>query len=332
MSILGASRADAHAGQRSLDDVDVCFLAWREAPRMLARHHAAVAAALGADWQGSAVLIENASPAGTSAAAREQVERRYPAARRVLLRSSRNLGYGRAMNLAMAECAGRYVALLNSDGRPEPGMLRTLAEALDADPQAIWAAPAVHGPGERGEPPGPPFSEDALAGTALLIRREAFLELGGFDPLYWFYNEDYDASRRARAAGHRLLRVPDAVFHHGKGGRSRRGQLIREWWYAVTDQTLVHHHDASRARAVRRVAAGRTRSLREHGRAGSWPALVALSAATVAWPVSAALAERRRRAPWDAERLRAWLARRRPQLERHVVGPTGRQTPVAPSP
>jgi GT2 family glycosyltransferase len=227
------------------------------------------------------------------------------------------------MNLAIAECTGRYVALLNSDGRPEPGMLRTLAASLDAEPGAIWAAPAVHGPGERSEPPGPPFDEDALAGTALLIRREAFVELGGFDPLYWFYNEDYDASRRARAAGHRLLRVPDAVFHHGKGGRSRRGQLIREWWYAVTDQTLVHHHDPSRARAVRRVAAGRTRSLREHGRARSWPALAALSAATVAWPASAALAERRRRAPWGAERLQAWLARERPELERHVVGPGG---------
>ncbi len=304
---------------RSLDDVDVCFLAWREAPRMLERHHAAVAAATGPQWRGSAVLAENAAPRGTSVAARAALVRHYPHARRVVLRSPRNLGYGRAMNLALAECTGRYAALLNSDGRPEPGMLATLAEALDADPGALWAAPAVHGPGERCEPPGPPFAEDEIAGTALLIRRAEFLALGGFDPVYWFYNEDYDASRRVRAAGHRLLRVPDAVFHHGKGGRSRRGQLIREFWYAATDQTLVAHYEPTRRSAARRLARGRRRSFAEHGRAGSWPALVALTAATAAWPVTTALAERRRRRPWDGAALDAWLGRHRPSVERIVL-------------
>ncbi len=279
---------------RSLDDVDVCFLAWREAPRMLERHHAAVAAATGPAWRGAAVLVENAAPSGTSAAARAALVRHYPHARRVVLRSPRNLGYGRAMNLA-------------------------LAEALDADPGALWAAPAVHGPGERCEPPGPPFAEDEIAGTALLIRRAEFLALGGFDPVYWFYNEDYDASRRVRAAGHRLLRVPDAVFHHGKGGRSRRGQLIREFWYAATDQTLVAHYEPTRRSAARRLARGRRRSFAEHGRAGSWPALVALTAATAAWPVTTALAERRRRRPWDGTALDAWVARRRPGVERIVL-------------
>jgi GT2 family glycosyltransferase len=305
---------------RRLDDLDVCFLSWREAPAMLARHHAAVAAALGPDWRGTAVLAENAPPAATRAAAREEVATRYPAARRVALRLPGNLGYARAMDLALGECRGTYVALLNSDGRPEPGMLRRLVTALDDDPGALWAAPAVHGPGEDDQPPGRPYEEERLPGTALVVRREPFMALGAFDPLYWFYSEDYDASDRAREAGWQLLRVPDAVFHHGKGGRSARGRLIREFWYAATDQALVYHHGVSRASALCRLARGRARSLAEHARGRDAAALAGIAAATLGAPVSLAAAERRRRRPWDGAALEAWLTRHRRRVQREPLG------------
>jgi GT2 family glycosyltransferase len=303
----------------SLDALDVCFLAWREAPAMLARHHEAVAAALaagGSTWRGTAVLAENAPPETTSRAAREQLAARYPDARRVVLRMPGNLGYARAMDLALAECRGTYVALMNSDGRPAPDMLERLVAALEADPRALWAAPAVHGPGEEDQPPGPPYEEERLAGTALVIRREPFLGLGAFDPLYWFYSEDYDASDRVRDAGWTLLRVPEAVFHHGKGGRSARGRLIREFWYAATDQALVWHHEPSRRRAAQRLVRGRARSLAEHARGRDAATLAGILAATAGAPVSFALAERRRHRPWDGERLEAWLARMQPRVQR----------------
>ena len=74
-----------------VDDVDVVFLVWREAPELLERHHAAVSAATGRDWRGRALLVENAPPAVTSSAAREAVRRCYPQADRRVLRSPRNL-------------------------------------------------------------------------------------------------------------------------------------------------------------------------------------------------------------------------------------------------
>jgi GT2 family glycosyltransferase len=149
--------ADPH--DRGLDRLDLAFLAWREAPRMLAGLHAATAAALPADWRGTALLVENAAPPATSRAARELVAASYPAARRAVLRLPRNMGYARAMDLALAGLDGTYVALVNSDGRPAPGMFARLVAALDAEPQALWAAPAVHGPGEDNQPPGPPHEE-----------------------------------------------------------------------------------------------------------------------------------------------------------------------------
>jgi GT2 family glycosyltransferase len=292
-----------------LDDVDVVLLVHREPPALLARHHAAVAATVGPGWRGRALLVENAAAPATSAAARAELAARYPDARKRVLRSPRNLGFARAMDLALSACTGRYVLLVNSDGEPEPGVLRRLAEVLDAEPRAVWAAPAVHGPGEDDDPPGPPFAAEELGGTALLVRRAEFLAAGGFDPLYFFYNEDRDASRRLRAAGHLLLRVPDVRFRHGKGGRTARGVFLREWHYARTVQVLVPQHAPRPVRATAAFLARRPRAVLTHLRDGDLPGAAGIALAALELPRGLALAAARRRRPWDGARLAAWLER-----------------------
>jgi GT2 family glycosyltransferase len=73
-------------------------------------------------------------------------------------------------------------------------MLDTLVRALDAQPQAIWVAPGItdRRAGSRG---GAAVRRGGAAGDGARVRRRAFLALGGFDPLFFFYNEDFDASR-----------------------------------------------------------------------------------------------------------------------------------------
>jgi GT2 family glycosyltransferase len=63
-----------------------------------------------------------------------------------------------------------------------------------------------HEPGE-----GEIFSPCA---AAALYRRDAFLEVGGFDESFFAYFEDSDLSFRLRLRDHRCLYVPDAVVHH----------------------------------------------------------------------------------------------------------------------
>jgi N-acetylglucosaminyl-diphospho-decaprenol L-rhamnosyltransferase len=72
---------------------------------------------------------------------------------------------------------------------------------------------------------------DSLAATALLLRRAAFSAVGGFDESYFLYGEDLDLARRLRAAGWRLLAVPDTWAVH-RGGASAAGAWEREvqWW------------------------------------------------------------------------------------------------------
>ncbi len=297
-----------------LDDVDVVFLVHREPPELLARHHAAVASAVGPGWRGRALLVENAAAPRTSAAARAHVRTAYPAADRRVLSSPRNLGFARAMDLAIDACRGRYVALLNSDGEPEPEMLCRLAEVLDAEPRAIWAAPAVHGPGEDDDPPGPPRPAEELGGTALLLRRAEFLAAGGFDPAYFFYNEDRDASRRLRAAGHLLLRVPGTRFRHGKAGRTARGVLLREWHYARTVQVLVPQHAARPVAGTAAFLGRRLRAVGTHLRERDLPGAAGIALATLELPRGLLLAAARRRRPWDGARLTRWLDRSRAEV------------------
>jgi len=90
------------------------------------------------------------------------------------------------------------------------------------------------------------------AGAFLMVRREAWRELGGFDECFrplWF--EDVDFCRRAREAGYRIQYVPEAVARH-RGGHStaRMGwERRRLCWY----DSLLRYSGKHFSRAAHRV-------------------------------------------------------------------------------
>ena len=54
-----------------------------------------------------------------------------------------------------------------------------------------------------------------------LMRRKLFLEIGGFDPVYYFYDEDVDLSMRVKEKGYELIVVRDIVYQHVSGSSKR---------------------------------------------------------------------------------------------------------------
>lgn len=62
---------------------------------------------------------------------------------------------------------------------------------------------------------------DWVSGSVLLIRKEAFLEIGGFDEDFWMYFEDVDLCKRAREAGGEVGLSNKIVIEHNHGGSSR---------------------------------------------------------------------------------------------------------------
>jgi GT2 family glycosyltransferase len=74
---------------------------------------------------------------------------------------------------------------------------------------------------------------DQPAGACLLVRRDVFDDLGGFDEFFWFWYEDVDLARRLHDRG-ALLYVPAAVFEH-VGGAS-----FASWGRAESVRSLAH--------------------------------------------------------------------------------------------
>ena len=87
-----------------------------------------------------------------------------------------------------------------------------------------------------------PTDVDTVAATAVLVRRDALLSIGGFDERYFLYGEDLDLCRRMRAGGWRIVAVPGEFARHVSGGSSANAwerelvwwqgtmQFARQWW------------------------------------------------------------------------------------------------------
>jgi GT2 family glycosyltransferase len=178
------------------------------------------------------ILIDNASADGAAQAA----ARAHPEA--TFVANAANLGFAKAMNQAARLARGRWLALLNPDAFPDPDWLQALLAAADSHPQVrcfasrqlmaddptvldglgdVMSAAGMAYRGGYGQPdPGhdaPAFVFSACGG-AMLIERELFLELGGFDERLFCYCEDVDLGYRLQLRGERTLLVPDAVVRH----------------------------------------------------------------------------------------------------------------------
>jgi GT2 family glycosyltransferase len=254
----------------------------------------------------------------------------------------RNEGFAVAMNLGVARTTAPTILALNVDTLLEPGAVTTLAAALDADADLGGVQPLIlQLEGERrdvdvarlysagmaltrdgrafevgmGEARTPVLSTQGdifgVCGAACLLRRELFTELGGYDRDFFSFYEDVDLNVRARIAGWRFGRVPEAVIWHVGNASWMTGAPRPGAWNArlvarnriVTQVRFMPLSALPRILAVEAMALARAASqgrLRATLR-GKLEGLLRLPAA---------LRERRRLAAGgDLGRPRAWLGR-----------------------
>jgi GT2 family glycosyltransferase len=171
------------------------------------------------------IVVDNGSTDGTL----DCVCRLQPQAERIAL--GRNLGFGRANNVALERVQTPFALLLNPDCRLAAGAVPALLAAAARYPDAAILAPRLYdAPGRLGlcyrpsffraqpatliDPDGDVCSE-FLTGAAMLLRMDAMRQVGFFDPWFFLYCEDDDLCLRVRAAGHSLVLVHDASVLHG---------------------------------------------------------------------------------------------------------------------
>jgi len=216
------------------------------------------------------IVVDNASADDTLA-------RLQPLNCRVI-RSAENLGFGRGNNLGFAASRGRYVYLLNPDARLlGTDALAVLRRRLDACPRWGMAGTSILDAEGRSESPpatGYPGARHVrrdfsklpgqiawVLGASLIVRRELYDKLGGFDPRFFLYSEETDFCLRLRELGFEIGLVPEvSVSHIGAASedtrdpyevaaRKLRGLLIfRQKHYAPDDCVRLAWRDFRRAR------------------------------------------------------------------------------------
>ncbi|MFC4602524.1 glycosyltransferase family 2 protein [Rhodococcus kronopolitis] len=196
-----------------------------------------------------------------------------------LVHTGENIGYGGAINRAVAELdpACEFVVVANPDIRWGAGSIDALLEAAQRWPRAGALGPLVLEPDGSVYPsarevpglvsgaghavlgsvwPSNPWTQRYrqeneqvsersvgwLSGSCLLMRRDAFDAVNGFDSRYFMYMEDVDLGDRLGRAGWHNVFVPSAEVTHAKGHAAGRHPEL---------MLPAHHQSAYRFQADR---------------------------------------------------------------------------------
>lgn len=195
-----------------------------------------------------------------------------------VLAQGQNLGFGKGCNLGVANSTGRYLYLLNPDARfIRKDALATLYRCMEEKPAWGMAGtkvcfansseespPSMEYPAQRhvhrdfSKLPG---SIAWIGGASMIIRRELYEKLDGFDPRFFLYSEETDFCLRMRELGFEIGYLPEVTVEHiGAASEDKRDPselaarkmkgllLFREKHYPREDCILLAKRDLRRAR------------------------------------------------------------------------------------
>jgi N-acetylglucosaminyl-diphospho-decaprenol L-rhamnosyltransferase len=218
------------------------------------------------------VVVDNAS---TDASV--EIARGYGAK---VLENHANLGLSRAINMGVAVTGAPWLLIANPDTWLSPGSLRRMLATGASDPRTGCVGPHLANPDGSDYPTGRrfpsllmgsvhaalapvwpdnpatrryhmagvdrsrPLTVDWVSGACMLLRRQAFEEVGGFDPAYFMYFEEMDLCLRLHRAGWRVVFDPLAEVKHVVGGSTRSAPYRK----------VVHHHASALRFYCRRYA------------------------------------------------------------------------------
>jgi O-antigen biosynthesis protein len=185
-----------------------------------------------ANLQTEIIIVDNASDDGSVEFLREK----YPSVKLIINKT--NLGFGKANNLALREAKGKFILLLNPDTIVAEDTFIKMIEFFNQTPEAGLAGCKILNPDGtlqlpcRRSFPGPwtsftkvtglsslfpksrifarynltyldeneTYEVDAISGSFMMMKKEVYDKVGGFDEQFFMYGEDLDLCYRIQKA------------------------------------------------------------------------------------------------------------------------------------
>ena len=204
-----------------------------------------------------------------------------------VVRAPRNGGFAYGCNLGVARGSAPLLLFLNPDARVDAASLDALVTAMRSDPRAALVGPRILDDDgslawsvrrfprlrstfakalflHRAWPRAawtdelvrdPAVYERAataewVSGACMLVRRDAYEAIGGFDEGLFLYCEDTDLCLRLWQAGHTVRFEPAALVHHVGGASSGAGET-----QAIAASSRVYYARKHRGRLAARLEA-----------------------------------------------------------------------------
>jgi N-acetylglucosaminyl-diphospho-decaprenol L-rhamnosyltransferase len=204
-----------------------------------------------------------------------------------IVRAPRNGGFAYGCNLGVARGSSPLVLFLNPDARIDAAALDALVGALRADPQAALVGPRIldddgslafslrrfprlrstfakalflhrvfplaSWTDELVRDPAAyelPSTAEWVSGACMLVRRDAYEAIEGFDEGMFLYCEDTDLCLRLWEAGHSVRFEPAALVRHVGGASSGAGET-----QAIAARSRVYYARKHRGRVAARLEA-----------------------------------------------------------------------------
>lgn len=227
------------------------------------------------------LVVDNAS----SDKSVEYLQKVFPSVQ--FIASDKNLGFGKASNLAYQKSKGRYILFLNPDTlvaedcfakcmafmdvhcragalgiRMIDGSGKFLPESKRSFPSASTAFFKLVGLSAL-FPKSKFFNKyalgyldehrnhivDVLAGAFMMVRKEVLDKIGAFDEAFFMYGEDIDLSYRIQKAGYENWYFAGSSIIHFKGESTKKGSLnyVKMFYHAMSVFVKKHYH-GSRAK------------------------------------------------------------------------------------
>ncbi len=240
-----------------LSVIIVCYRGWERLTKCLG----ALDSFYGKDFSMEVIIVDNNS--GDSKI--DEFQRKYPQFR--FISNKVNGGYANGCNLGAAQANGNNLLILNPDTVAKESEIGKLLNEITINPgyfiiscrqvredgrenKAIGKFPGLFTSWRKGNDKVKESTQnvsfpDWISGSVMMMRKEIFERLKGFDEDFWMYSEDIDICRRARDIGGEIAFFSNITIEHNHGGSSRidiKTTSVSKCEVQISRHLFIHKH------------------------------------------------------------------------------------------